>query len=138
MFHFHHLKRIYAPRSSLLQRRIYFYGHGEEALSAGFDQGCDATLKKARSMLRLMAEAADTPQELLPGMPLIEITGAGRVLIENHGGVTEYETDRIRVRLRFGAVVIRGNRLKITRMSKCQLVISGSLAGVDLERGSGC
>jgi sporulation protein YqfC len=95
-------------------------------------------LKKSRSMLRLMAEAADTPQELLPGMPLIEITGAGRVLIENHGGVTEYETDRIRVRLRFGAVVIRGNRLKITRMSKCQLVISGSLLGVDLERGSSC
>ena len=87
-------------------------------------------------MLRLMAEAADTPQELLPGMPLIEITGSGRVLIENHGGVTEYETDRIRVRLRFGAVVIRGSRLKITRMSKCQLVISGSLLGVDLERGA--
>ena len=89
-------------------------------------------------MLRLMAEAADTPQELLPGMPLIEITGAGRVLIENHGGVTEYETDRIRVRLRCGAVVIRGNRLKITRMSNCQLVISGSLLGVDRERGSSC
>ncbi|MFR1753953.1 MAG: YabP/YqfC family sporulation protein [Oscillospiraceae bacterium] len=95
-------------------------------------------MKKGRSMLRLMAEAADTPQELLPGMPLIEITGSGRVLIENHGGVTEYETDRIRVRLRFGAVVIRGSRLKITRMSKCQLVISGSLLGVDLERGIGC
>ena len=67
-------------------------------------------------MLRLMAEAADAPQELLPGVPLIEITGAGRVLIENHGGVTEYETDR---------------------MSKCQLVISGNLTGLDLERGNG-
>ena len=86
-------------------------------------------------MLRLMAEAADAPQELLPGVPLIEITGAGRVLIENHGGVTEYETDRIR--LRFGAVVIRGSRMKITRMSKCQLVISGNLTGLDLERGNG-
>ena len=68
---------------------------------------------------------------------MIEITGAGRVLIENHGGVTEYATDRIRVRLRFGAVVIRGSRMKITRMSKCQLVISGNLTGLDLERGNG-
>lgn len=119
--------------------RIYFYGHREEVLSAGLDQGCDATLKKSRSMLRLMAEAADTPQELLPGMPLIEITGAGRVLIENHGGVTEYETDRIRDALTLWGGGDPGQPPEDhPDEPKCQLVISGSLLGVDLERGSSC
>lgn len=44
-------------------------------------------------MLRLVTEAADVPQELIPGTPLIEITGSSRVLIENHCGVTS--TSRI-------------------------------------------
>ncbi len=92
-------------------------------------------MKHSHSMLRLMAEATDAPQELLPGTPLIEITDNSRVLIENHGGVTEYETDLIRVRLRFGAVIIRGSGLTITRMSKSQLIIAGALQGLELERG---
>ena len=33
-------------------------------------------------MLRLMAEAADAPQELLPGVPLIEITEPDACWIE--------------------------------------------------------
>lgn len=89
-------------------------------------------------MLRLMAEAADVPQELLPGTPLIEITGNQRVLIENHLGVTEYQRDMIRVRVRSGAVVVCGCRLNITRMAKRQLVIAGEVQRVELERGKPC
>ncbi len=95
-------------------------------------------MKLSRSMLRLMAEAADVPQELLPGTPLIEITGNQRVLIENHLGVTEYQRDMIRVRVRSGAVVVCGCRLKITRMAKRQLVIAGEVQRVELERGKPC
>lgn len=92
-------------------------------------------------MLRLMAEAADVPQELLPGTPLIEITGITgnqRVLIENHLGVTEYQRDMIRVRVRSGAVVVCGCRLNITRMAQRQLVIAGEVQRVELERGKSC
>ena len=85
-------------------------------------------MKLSRSMLRLMAEAADVPQELLPGTPLIE----------NHLGVTEYQRDMIRVRVRSGAVVVCGCRLKITRMAKRQLVIAGEVQRVELERGKPC
>ncbi len=89
-------QRIYAPKVKSLAGAHIFYGHREEVLSAGLDQGCDATLKKVPIDAPPNGGGSrHTPQELLPGMPLIEITGAGRVLIENHGGVTEYETDRI-------------------------------------------
>lgn len=89
-------------------------------------------------MLRLMAEAADTPQELLPGVPLIEITGMCRVLLENHQGVVQYEPELIQVRLGFGSARIRGAGLTITRMSNRQLIVTGAIAAVELERGSKC
>lgn len=91
-------------------------------------------MEKGKPMLSLIAEAVDAPQELLPGMALIEITGSQRILIENHCGVTEYEPDLVRVKLPFGAVVIHGSRLKITRMMKNRLVIVGTLLGLELER----
>lgn len=93
---------------------------------------------KERSMLHLMTEAMDAPQELLPGASLIEIAGNRRVLIENHRGVLQYERDLLRVRLIKGAAVIRGSGLTIARMSKRQLVVTGGIDGVDLERGAGC
>ena len=37
-----------------------------------------------------MADAADLPDEPIPGQPLVEIAGERRVLIERHSGVTEY------------------------------------------------
>ena len=37
-----------------------------------------------------MVERADLPGEALPGQPLVELLGERRVLIEHHGGVTEY------------------------------------------------
>ena len=95
-------------------------------------------MKQGKYMLRLMAEAADAPQELLPGTSLIEITGMGRVLIENQKGVTLYERDLIRVKLHGGYAVIRGSCLTIARMEKRQLVITGTIQGVELVRGAGC
>ena len=91
-------------------------------------------MEKRKPMLSLIAEAVDAPQELLPGMPLIEITGSQRVLIENHCGVTEYERDLIRVKLSFGEVILHGSAMKITRMMKNKLVIPGNFSGLELER----
>lgn len=91
-------------------------------------------MEKRKPMLSLIAEAVDAPQELLPGTPLIEITGSQRVLIENHCGITEYERELIRVKLPFGEVILRGSSMKITRMMKSKLVIVGNLSGLELER----
>lgn len=93
-------------------------------------------MRKGPSMLRLVTEAADVPQEMIPGTPLIEITGSSRVLIENHCGVTIYEPDWIRIRVKLGAVNLRGDGLTISRMSKRQLVVTGRLQALEFERGS--
>lgn len=94
-------------------------------------------MKKREWILQRMAESADLESELLPGQTLVEIAGDGRVLIENHSGVTEYGCEKIQVRVSYGLVCVTGRCLILCEMTKHQLVISGSVEAVTLLRGDG-
>lgn len=71
----------------------------------------------------------------LPGMPLVEIAGEKRVLIENHKGVTEYDADRICVRVNFGQICVCGEHLTLAQMTGACLVICGRIDSITLLRG---
>lgn len=65
--------------------------------------------------------------------PLIEMIGNRRVLIENHLGILIYSEHEIVVRVRTGCVCIAGTFLKLSMMSKEQLVITGCIREIKLE-----
>ena len=81
-----------------------------------------------------IADSADLLAEPLPGMSIVELAGDGRVLIERHGGVTEYSRERICVKVRYGIVCVRGCGLELSRMTREQLVITGQIDSVQLQR----
>ena len=83
------------------------------------------------------ADGAELTDELLPGVPIVEIAGGSRVLIERHRGVTEYSLERICVKVSYGTVCILGCGLELTCMTGSQLVISGKIACVQLQRRTG-
>ena len=69
-----------------------------------------------------LADGADLPGEPMPGVPVVELAGDRRVLIERHGGVTEYSGERICVKVRYGLVCICGCGLELACMTREQLV----------------
>ena len=81
-----------------------------------------------------LVDRADLQGEVLPGQPLVEIFGEGRVLIEHHGGVTEYGREKIQVKMRYGFLVICGSGLELARMNAEQLIISGCIDSVNIIR----
>jgi sporulation protein YqfC len=91
-------------------------------------------MEQSRHWVQRLADGAQLYGETLPGVPLIEIAGDHRVLIENHNGVIEYDRERIRVRVRYGALCITGCGLELTHMTRSQLVISGQIDSVQLQR----
>ena len=94
-------------------------------------------MKQRGKLLDRMALAVDLPGEALPGVPLVEIAGDGRVLIENHRGVVLYDTCMIRVRVKYGQIHICGSELRIAQMTRHQIVIVGRVDSVALCRGGG-
>ncbi len=81
-----------------------------------------------------LAMAADLTDEPIPGQPLVELAGNCRVLIEHHRGVTEYGRNQISIRVKYGCVTVLGQNLELTKMTKEQLVITGCIECVRLER----
>ena len=95
----------------------------------------DDAMRKSGRILDKLAWAADLPEEPIPGRPLVEIVDHCRVLIENHNGVTEYGRNLIRIKVKFGSICVCGSNLELARMTKGQLIISGSIGSVELCRG---
>ena len=73
--------------------------------------------------------------DALSRVPIVEMAGQNRVLIENHQGVLVYSLEEICVKVGYGCVCISGRGLQIMHMSREQLVICGSISGVQLMGG---
>lgn len=69
---------------------------------------------------------------LHPGTPIIEICDRCRVLIENHRGIVAYGCERVQVKVHYGTVCICGENLKLKRMSKDRLIVTGNIGSVNL------
>lgn len=91
-------------------------------------------MKQRRGWMERLADSTDLQGEALPGQPLVELFSDRRVLIEHHGGVTEYGREKIQVKVRYGYVCICGGCLELARMTAEQLVITGRIDSVSLIR----
>ncbi|MBQ7801805.1 MAG: YabP/YqfC family sporulation protein [Oscillospiraceae bacterium] len=81
-----------------------------------------------------LVDGADLSGEPMPGVPVVELAGDRRVLIERHGGVTEYSGEKICVKVRYGTVAVCGCGLELTCMTREQLVITGRIDSLQLLR----
>ena len=84
--------------------------------------------------IRRLADHAELTDEILPGQTVIELIGEGRVFVEGHEGVSAYSGEEVCVQVRFGVAKITGSNLKLTQISKIQLIISGDITAVQLIR----
>ena len=85
-------------------------------------------------MEKYWMDRLDLPQEQLPGLPLVEVYGHKRVLIEHHHGVTEYGRNCVCVKVKYGVVRVEGDNLQLACMNRHTLIISGTINGIRLER----
>lgn len=91
-------------------------------------------MKQRKMGARNILNTVNQKTDMIPGVPLLEIAGECRVLIENHRGIMEYSPQQIIVRVKFGTYCIRGSGLQIAKMGKDQLVILGRIEAVQLDR----
>lgn len=79
-----------------------------------------------------MLHKGKNSQQLFPLMPVVEIAGNSRVLVENHCGIHSYQTASICVKVKTGGVQVQGTDLRIQYMTRYRLVITGKIASVAL------
>lgn len=74
------------------------------------------------------------PEEYIPQLPVAEIAGDSRVLIEHHRCITSYCDSLVCVEMSYGLLQIEGEELTLQQMSQAQLVITGKINSVSIER----
>lgn len=91
-----------------------------------------------RRYLQRFSDGINLPTEPAPGIPLVELFGDFRVLIERHQGVVAYDSNQIRIRVRNGQISVCGTELSIAQMTKIHLVICGKIRSVSYLNEGGC
>lgn len=104
----------------------------ERGIHMLFQKGADWV--QNHKWLQRLADEADLSGEPLPGVPVVELAGDSRVLIERHKGVTEYSREKIGIHMCFGKLEVTGCNLELSCMTRDQLVISGRISGILIQR----
>ena len=91
-------------------------------------------MKVSKTGIKQLFGAVYESCDLLPGLPVVELVGERRVLIENHNGVIEYGTERISVKVKFGVICVSGCDLELAKMTRHQLVITGTIHSLMVKR----
>lgn len=89
-----------------------------------------------RNLMQSIADRLVPDEEAIPGVPIVEIAGDRRILVERHEGITEYCHNQIGVKIAYGILIISGCNLKVTKMTKQQLIIFGDIDCVKICRRS--
>jgi len=92
-------------------------------------------MKKRGKFLPRILNAVDLETGMLPGVPLLELTGMNRVLVENHKGILKYNNDEICIRTKDGIICVSGSGLIIKYLSRERVVMSGKVHSVKLQEG---
>ena len=71
--------------------------------------------------------------ELISKLPLLELLGENRVLVENHLGVMGYSADEIKIKISSGLWIVSGADLKFLQISQNQMVIDGKINSIVIQ-----
>ena len=87
---------------------------------------------KKERLLERTAEALELPGDVVAGLPRIELTGDRELRMENHRGILAYGSREIQISGGRLVVKVRGENLELRAMNAGELLITGTLRGVDL------
>lgn len=89
--------------------------------------------RKREGLLEKTAEVLDLPGDVVAGLPRLELTGSRQLRMENHKGILAYGSQEIHISGGKLVVKVRGNGLELKAMNASELLITGDIAGIDLN-----
>lgn len=77
---------------------------------------------------RAMADILEIPKDLVLDIPKITLIGKNEFYLENHRGIIEYSTQRLRINLSRGFLEISGKNLEIKALMPDEIKIEGEIS----------
>lgn len=90
----------------------------------------DSLENRKKRVQQGFANALDIPEDALLNLPKITVTGNSRVLIENHKGVIEYTSGKLRIGVSFGEIEITGRDFFLKNILSDELSLQGQIESI--------
>jgi len=88
-------------------------------------------MEKRREIIsKAMADFLEIPGDLVLDIPKLTITGRAELHLENHKGIIEFSTERMRINLSRGFLEIIGDNLEIQALMPDEMKVAGEIRGI--------
>ena len=81
----------------------------------------------AKSFKKYLIESVELPSEIVLNIPLINILGDSKILIENFKNIAHYSSEVIKIDTSCGILKITGQKLFLKEFNKNKILIKGKL-----------
>lgn len=85
---------------------------------------------KRELISKAMADFLEIPADVVLDLPKLTITGRNELYLENHKGIIEYSSSRMRINLSRGYLEITGGRLEIQALLPDEMKVIGDIDSV--------
>lgn len=79
----------------------------------------------------------DLSPEIILDLPLIMLVGQQKLYIENHKGIKNFDSDKIKISINKGYLIFTGKELVVEEIREDCLFISGSIVMIQYEKRGG-
>lgn len=85
-------------------------------------------LEKTKQLQNQFAEAFEIPQDALLDLPRITLIGDAQLYLENHRGIIEYTSEKIRVSVVGGSLEIIGEEMILKNIKPDEIAVRGTIS----------
>ena len=78
-----------------------------------------------------VAELLDLPEDVVAGLPRVELSGSRQLYLEGHTGLLSFSPTRIDANTAFGVLRVGGENLTLLAMTGEELRIGGTILSVE-------
>lgn len=78
-------------------------------------------------------EVFELSSDVTLDLPLVMMVANDKLYIENHKGISYFQTEEIKVKIKNGSIVIKGEKLFINEIDSESLSISGKILIISYE-----
>lgn len=79
---------------------------------------------------KVVTEFLEIPKDLVLDLPKVTMVGRNELYLENHRGIIEFSSNRLRINLSRGYLEIEGDKLEIKNLMPDEMAISGEIYSV--------
>lgn len=88
--------------------------------------------EKRNKLQQEFANFLEIPRDVMLDLPKVVLIGDMQVFIENHRGIVEYNSQRLRVKVSTGEVEVAGENLVLRNIMPDEIGVEGRIKGVTM------